>query len=73
MILEINPDVPLVHRLCEIAGNDDNAEFIRSCGRQLHSNAMVLAGLAPDGNELTDRTQEFMLNLARDRSSIVGI
>ena len=73
MILEINPDAPLVHRLCEIAGNDDNAEFIRSCGRQLHSNAMVLAGLAPDGNELTDRTQEFMLNLARDRSSIVGI
>jgi molecular chaperone HtpG len=71
MILEINPDAPLVARLCEIVANDDNADFVRNCGRQLHANAMILAGLAPDGNELADRTQEFMLNLAGDRSSIV--
>ncbi len=73
MILEINPDAPVVVRLCEISANDDNAEFIRSCGRQLHSNAMILAGLAPDGNEMADRTQEFMLKLASDRSAIVGV
>ena len=73
MILEINPDARLIIRLCEISGNDDNAEFISSCGRQLHSNAMVLAGLAPDGNEMADRTQEFMLTLANNRSSIVGV
>lgn len=71
MILEINPDAPLIARLCEIAPNDDNADFIRNCGRQLHANAMILAGLAPDGNELADRTQDFMLTLAGDRSSIV--
>ncbi|MEO2030518.1 MAG: molecular chaperone HtpG [Planctomycetaceae bacterium] len=73
MILEINPDAELVARLCEIVANDDNADFIRNCGRQLHANAMVLAGLAPDGNELADRTQGFMLNLASARSSIVRI
>ncbi len=73
MILEINPDAPLVSRLCEIVTNDDNADFVRDCGRQLHSNAMILAGLAPDGNALADRTQEFMLNLAGNRSSIVQL
>ena len=73
MILEINPDAPLVARLCEIVANEDNAEFIRHCGCQLHANAMILAGLAPDGNQLADRTQDFMLNLASDRSSIVGV
>lgn len=71
MILEVNPDAPLVARLSNIAANDDNSEFIRTCGRQLHANAMVLAGLAPDGNELAARTQEFMLNLAGDRSSVI--
>ncbi|MCH2201114.1 MAG: molecular chaperone HtpG [Fuerstiella sp.] len=73
MILEVNPDAPLVARLCEIVTNDDNAEFIRNCGRQLHANAMILSGLAPDGNQLAERTQDFMLNLASGRSSIVGV
>ncbi len=71
MILEVNPKAPLIQRLCEIVSNDDNAEFVRECGRQLHANAMVLAGLAPDGNALADRTQDFMLSLAGSRSSIV--
>ena len=73
MILEINPEAPLVSRLSKIAANNDNAEFIRQCGRQLHANAMILAGLAPDGNELAGRTQDFMLTLADDRSAITGI
>jgi len=73
MILEINPDAPLIARLCDIAANDDNADFIRNCGQQLHANAMILAGLAPDGNALADRTQDFMLNLASDRSAITGV
>ncbi len=72
MILEINPQTPLISRLCEIVVNEDHAEFIRTCGRQLHANAMVLAGLAPDGNELAERTQGFMLELARQRSAIAG-
>jgi molecular chaperone HtpG len=70
MILEINPDAPLVNRLCDLSVNTDNDEFIRNCGRQLHANALVLAGLAPDGDDMTRRVQEFMLELATGRSSI---
>jgi len=73
MILEINPDAPLIARLCTIVANEDNADFVRNCGQQLHANAMILAGLAPDGNALAERTQDFMLSLAGDRSSITGV
>ena len=71
MILEVNPRAPLIVRLSEIVTNTDNSEFVRHCGRQLYDNAMVLSGLAPDGNELADRTQSFMLDLAQNRSSII--
>lgn len=70
MILEINPKSALVKRLSEIAINDDNADFIRECGRQLHANAMIMAGLAPNGNEMAARLQSFMLQLAQQKSSI---
>lgn len=73
MILEINPNAPLIARLCTIVANKDNDDFVRNCGEQLHANAMILAGLAPDGNALATRTQDFMLNLASDRSAITGI
>jgi molecular chaperone HtpG len=71
MILEINPKSALVRRLSEISVNPDNAEFIRECGRQLHSNAMIVAGLAPDANQMASRLQHFMLQLAQQKSSIV--
>lgn len=71
MILEINPKSALIRRLAEIAVNSDNAVFIRECGRQLHANAMIMAGLAPDGNEMAARLQNFMLQLAQQRSSLV--
>jgi molecular chaperone HtpG len=71
MILEINPKSALVRRLSEIATNSDNAEFLRECGRQLHANAMIMAGLAPNGNEMASRLQAFMLQLAQQKSSIV--
>ncbi|MEQ9411272.1 MAG: molecular chaperone HtpG [Fuerstiella sp.] len=70
MILEVNPKAPLVRRLCEISVNPDNAEFIRTCGQQLYSNAMVMAGLAPNGNDMAARVQGFMTELAAQRSSI---
>ncbi len=71
MILEVNPNADLVKRLCELAVNDDNASFIKTCGQQLYSNAMIMAGLAPNGNEMADRVQGFMMELASQRSSIV--
>lgn len=71
MILEINPDAPLVRRLAELVSNPDNHDFLRDCGRQLHANAMITAGLAPDGNEMAARLQGFMLQIAGQKSSIV--
>ena len=70
MILEINPKAPFVGRLCEIAANSDNDGFVKNCGQQLYANAMILAGLAPNGNEMADRVQSFMMELAQQRSSI---
>ena len=70
MIFEINPNAPLVKRLSEIAVNDDNSQFVKECGLQLHANAMIVAGLAPQGSDMADRVQSFMLELAQQRSSI---
>lgn len=71
MIMELNPNAPLVKRLCDLAVNDDNKPFIEECGRQLHANAMVMAGLAPNGQDMANRVQDFMLQLAETKSSIV--
>ena len=70
MILEVNPNAALIKRLCEIAVNGDNEAFIKTCGQQLHANAMIMAGLAPKGGEMANRVQEFMMELAMQRSSI---
>ena len=70
MILEINPQAPLIQRLAELAINSDNRAFVEDCGRQLHANALIMAGLAPNGQEMAARIQSFMLDLAGQRSSI---
>jgi len=68
MILEINPNASLVRRMAELASNPDNNRFIQDCGRQLHANAMIMAGLAPNGNEMAARLQDFMLQLASQKA-----
>jgi len=70
-ILEVNPHAPLVARLCELTANADNDEFIRDCGRQLYTNALILDGLIPDVEETTARSLRFMEELSRTRSAIV--
>lgn len=70
MVLELNPQAPLVQRLADLAVNTDNHAFIRECGRQMHANAMIQAGLAPDGNEMAARLQDFMLQLASQKSAL---
>ncbi len=70
LIFEVNPMSPLVVRLCELVKNDQNNPFISDCGQQLYSNAMVQAGLAPDGDEMADRVQRFMMQIADGKSSI---
>ena len=70
LILEVNPSVPLVKRLCELVKNEDNNDFVMECGRQFYSNALVQAGLAPNGDEMADRVQKFMEEIAEKKSSI---
>ena len=67
MVLEINPNASLIRRLADLAGNTENHGFIRDCSRQLHANAMIQAGLSPDGNEMAARLQDFMLQLASQK------
>ncbi|MFO0224225.1 MAG: molecular chaperone HtpG, partial [Planctomyces sp.] len=64
MILELNPQSALVQKLATMTENSTNPEFVRQCALQLHANAMIQAGLAPDGNEMAARLQNFMLQLA---------
>lgn len=70
-VMEVNPQAALVKRLCELAANSDNDEFIRDCGRQLYANAVALDGLVPDVEETAARSLRFMEELARSRSAIV--
>lgn len=71
-ILEVNPHAPLVSRLCELSANTDNDEFIRECGRQLYTNALILDGLILDVEETTARSLRFMEELSRTRSAIIA-
>ncbi len=68
MVLEINPNAPLITRLCELSANSDNADFIKTCGQQLYANAMISAGLSPDPQETSNRVQDFMLQLAQQKN-----
>lgn len=70
-VFEVNPHARLTERLCELAGNPVNDEFIRDCGRQLYSDALLLDGLIPDAEEVTNRSLRFMEELSRSRSVIV--
>ncbi len=70
-VMEVNPHAPLVTRLCELATNSQNDEFIRDCGRQLFTNALIIDGLIPDVEETTARSVRFMEDIARTRSAIV--
>ena len=70
-IMEVNPQAPLIKRLCELSVNSDNDEFIRDCGRQLYANALILDGLVPDVEEATTLSLRFMEELSRNKSVIV--
>ena len=47
-ILEINPSAPLIRRLCRLSANPEHDAFIKQCGLQLWSNALILEGITPD-------------------------
>lgn len=70
-VLEVNPQSPLIGRLCELARNSDHDEFVRDCGRQLFANAQLLDGLNADPHATAERMLRFMEDLARSKSSII--
>ena len=69
-ILEVNPSAPLIVRLSGIVDRAEQAAFIRQCGRQLFSNALLLEGVPLDPAELVSRVQGFMLDAASAKSSL---
>ena len=56
-ILEINPSAALVRRLCNLSANDQHHDFIKRCGLQLWSDAMILDGVTPEPEDLVARMQ----------------
>ena len=70
-ILEINPSSPLVRRLCRLSANSQHDAFIKQCGLQLWSNAMILEGITPDPEDLVARMQAFMDEAAEKRSPLI--
>jgi len=70
-ILEINPLSPLIRRLCRLSANTQHDAFIKQCGLQLWSNAMILDGITPDAEDLVARIQAFMDEAAEKRSPLI--
>ncbi|MCA9116596.1 MAG: molecular chaperone HtpG [Planctomycetaceae bacterium] len=69
-ILEINPQAPLIQRLCTLVVSADQAGFIRDCGRELYDDALLVEGLVPDVEEQNRRRLRFLQELAEKRSPI---
>lgn len=70
-ILEVNPKSPLIRRLSRLTANADHDAFIKECGLQLWSNALILEGVTPDARELVGRIQSFMDEAAEKRSPLI--
>ena len=70
-IFEVNPRHPLVKRLADLSVNDQNADFIKLCGRQLFDDALLLSGVAPDTADYATRVERFMTEAAGAKSSVI--
>ncbi len=70
-ILEINPSAPLIRRLCHLSANSQHDEFIKRCGLQLWSDAMILDGVTPEPEDLVSRVHAFMTEAAEKRSPLI--
>jgi molecular chaperone HtpG len=69
--LEVNPNSPLIRRLCKLSVNNEHDGFIELCALQLWTNAMILEGLTPEPEELVARVQSFMSEAAEKRSPLI--
>jgi len=70
-IFEVNPSAPFIRRLCHLSANDQHHPFIKQCGLQLWSDAMILEGVTPEPEDLVARIQSFMTEAAEKRSPLI--
>jgi molecular chaperone HtpG len=70
-ILEVNPQAPLIRRLCRLSVNEQHDAFIKLCALQLWTNAMILDGTTPEPEEMVARVQSFMNEAAEKRSPLI--
>ena len=70
-ILELNPHAPLVNRLSNLVGNEQNHDFVANCAATLLDQALLQEGIAPDDDDMPQRVFGMMQDLADGKSSIV--
>ena len=70
-VFEVNPHSPVIERLATLSANHDHDSFIRECGLQLWSAAMLLEGNVPEPEDVAARMQRFVERAAEAKSPIV--
>ncbi len=70
-IFEVNAEAPLLQRLATLSSNPDNDPFIRDCGLQLWTDALILEGELPDPESTVARIQSLLEQAAQARSAII--
>lgn len=67
-IFELNPQHPLIAKLCRLSANTENDGFIKTCGLQLFANLLIIDGVVTNPHEVTDRVLGFMNDLASQKA-----
>ncbi len=62
--LEINPGNPLIVKLADLQGNDE--EFAKEVAEQIYDNAMIQAGLIVDPLEMVERNYKILKRAVED-------
>ncbi len=62
--LEINPSNPLIVKLADLQGNDE--EFAKEVAEQIYDNAMIQAGLIVDPLEMVERNYKILKRAVED-------
>ncbi len=70
-ILELNPASQLIERLALLASNNQHDDFIKLCGLQLWSDALLLEGVVNDPRDVVSRVESLLLEAATKRSPLV--
>jgi molecular chaperone HtpG len=70
-ILEINPGSPLIRRLAVLGSSHTHDDFIKQCGLQLWSNALLLEGVVTEPEDTVARVQSMLEQAAEAKSPLI--